>query len=57
MHDVGLNEYMMKVLPCLDEVAFECYVNVWSVKACDPMICILTICEFMGLHMCIALVD
>ena len=37
MHDVGLNEYMMKVFPSLDEVAFNCYVDVLSVKAYDIM--------------------
>ena len=32
MHNVGHNDYMMKVLRSLDEVTFSCYVDVWSVK-------------------------
>ena len=56
MHDVGLDDYLMKVLPSLDEVVFNFYVDVWSVKACSLMICLLSMCETMGLHMYIALV-
>ena len=37
MHNVGLNDYMIKVLPSLDEVAFTCYVDVRSVKVCGIM--------------------
>ena len=57
MHDVGLNDYMVKVLPSLDEISFTSYVDVWSVKACDLMIRLLSMCKVMGLHMYIALVD
>ena len=57
MNNVGLNYYMMKVFPSLDKVSFNCYVDIWSVKACGPMICLLCFCQVMGLHMYNALVD
>ena len=57
MNNVGLNDYMMKVLPRLGWNAFICYVYVWSVKVCGLMMSLLSMCEVMGLHMYIALVD
>ena len=57
MHDVGLNEYMMKVFPCLDEVTFTCYVDAWSVKVCGLMKSLLRMYGVMGFHMFIALID
>ena len=48
MHDVDLDDYMMKVLPSSDEVAFNCYDDVWSVKACGLMICLLSMCRVYG---------
>ena len=56
MHDVGLDHYMVKVSPRLDEVAFTCYDDVWNVKACGLMIGLLSMCEIIGLYMYIALV-
>ena len=57
MHHVGINDYILKVLHRLDEIAFTFYFDVWSVKACGFMIGVLSTCEVMGLHMYIALVD
>ena len=56
IHDVGLDDYMMKVLPSFAEVAFTFYVDVWSVKVCGLKKGLLSMCEVMGLHMYIALV-
>ena len=57
MHNVGVDDYMIKVLLSLDKVAFNCYVDVSSLKVCGLMKGILNIHEVMGLHMCFALID
>ena len=57
MNNVCPNNYMMKFFPCLGEVAFTCYVDVWSVKVCGLMKGLLSICAIMGIHIYIELVD
>ena len=58
MHYVGQNDYMMKVLYYMNEVAFtyllryELNVKVWGL-----MKCLLRMYEVMGFHMFIALAD
>ena len=58
MHYVGLNDYMMKDLLVMNEVVFTYYVMYeLDVKACGLMIGLLSMCEVIGLHMYIALID
>ena len=58
MHYVGLIDYMMKVLLGLyEESILVILMYEVNVKACGLMIGLLSMCEFMGLHMYIALVD
>ena len=57
MHNVGLSDYM-KVLLVMYEVVFTCLVDVWSEwYTCGFLIGLLSMCEVMGLHMYVALVD
>ena len=55
MHNIGVNDYMMKVLPSLDEVVMLMYGL--DVKVCGLMIGLLSMYEVLGLHMYIELVD
>ena len=58
MHYVGLIDYMMKVLLGLYEesILFMLMQEV-NVKTCGLMIGLLSMCEVMGFHMYIKLVD
>ena len=57
MRDVGLKDYIVKVLLSLDKISFTCYVDVWSVKAYGLIIGLLSTCFVMGIHMYITLFD
>ena len=56
MHYVSFNDYIMKVID-KNEVFHMCYVDAWSVKVSGLMKSLISMCEVMGLHMYIALVD
>ena len=57
MHNGGLIEYVLKVFPSFDEVIFIYYVDVWSVKASGLIISLLSMCEVIGLHRYIPVLD
>ena len=57
MHNVGLIYNMLKVLLGMNEVFYTCLDDVWSEwYACGLFVSLLSMCEVIVLHMCIALV-
>ena len=56
MHYIGLNDYMMKVFDMNDIVFTHLLMYELYVKYCGLMIGLLSMCEFMGIHIYIALV-
>ena len=58
MHDIDLVDHMMKVLLDINEVSpLNMLIYDLDVKDCSFMIGLLSMCEVMGIHMYIALVD
>ena len=57
LHNVGVNDYMMKVLLVMNEGVYAFNINVWRECYDDYNLnmCLLSIFEVMGLQMYVAL--
>ena len=55
MHNVGLDDYMMKVLLGMNEVVYVAlFMYEVHVKACSVFVGLISMCDVIGLHMYIA---
>ena len=58
MHNFWLIDYMIKVLLDMNEIIYVALLMYEvNVKACGLMRGLLCMCEVIGLHMCISLLD